>query len=525
MLVAEKNNELAAAQSEIKALRATENLKTRAVDELAGEIDKLDEKLRLTENILEQKKLEISKLKEEKKNALAAQYAAESTLRRVHASQKNDDPVPIEHLLVPLEAEIKMYKNEVASLLEDKKALERLNKAKEAALIETEKILRSALERALIVEEIQNENIELKKQVELCREEYRALEKCNRQKVLEVEKLTQTIWELEEALLAGGSAANVIRDYERQISELNLEMKTLERELARAKVSASRVATVVAKEWKDDNDKVMPVKQWLEDRKTLQAEIQRLKDKLAMAERTAKAEAQLKDKLKLRLKTLEDGLKNVSSPSPNPTTPYSSLKTPKSNQILGFLSNNASLRKIRSTPESRTTATALQKSSVESGVGDENKANRVMRRSLWVSKSRVAEGQVEEDDKVMKTKTYVSSSEPRNDNADNSSREGLFDNGNEDPEKEDVVSGFLYDRIQKEVIGLRKYCEDKDATLAAKNDEIKMLERKVDALTKTMQMELRKAKRENSAKAKESPTENHRNMTKDISLNSSEGSE
>lgn len=41
--------------------------------------------------------------------------------------------------------------------------------------------------------------------------------------------------------------------------------------MARAKVSANRVATVVANEWKDGSDKVMPVKQWLEERKFFQA--------------------------------------------------------------------------------------------------------------------------------------------------------------------------------------------------------------------------------------------------------------
>lgn len=51
---------------------------------------------------------------------------------------------------------------------------------------------------------------------------------------------------------------------------LQEERKTLDRELARAKVTANRVATVVANEWKDANDKVMPVKQWLEERRFLQ---------------------------------------------------------------------------------------------------------------------------------------------------------------------------------------------------------------------------------------------------------------
>jgi hypothetical protein len=48
------------------------------------------------------------------------------------------------------------------------------------------------------------------------------------------------------------------------------EKKTLERELARVKVSANRVANVVANDWKDENDKVMPVRQWLEERKIVQ---------------------------------------------------------------------------------------------------------------------------------------------------------------------------------------------------------------------------------------------------------------
>lgn len=112
------------------------------------------------------------------------------------------------------------------------------------------------------------------------------------------------------------------------------ERKTLNQELARAKISANRVATVVANAGKDGNDKVMPVKQWLEERRVLhvsfwihfhffvrgdklnfdlgngfvrkslfflrvdyfllQGEMQQLRDKLAIAERAARSEAQLK---------------------------------------------------------------------------------------------------------------------------------------------------------------------------------------------------------------------------------------
>jgi hypothetical protein len=47
---------------------------------------------------------------------------------------------------------------QIAILQEAKKALERLTKSKEAALLEAGKILESAMERALIVEEVQNQN-------------------------------------------------------------------------------------------------------------------------------------------------------------------------------------------------------------------------------------------------------------------------------------------------------------------------------------------------------------------------------
>ena len=43
-------------------------------------------------------------------------------------------------------------------------------------------------------------------------EENRILEKTNCQKVQEVEKLSQTIQELEEVVLAGGVAVNAIHD-------------------------------------------------------------------------------------------------------------------------------------------------------------------------------------------------------------------------------------------------------------------------------------------------------------------------
>ena len=61
---------------------------------------------------------------------------------------------------------------QIGRLHEDNKALERHIKSKELALLEAERILRSALERALIVEEVQNQNFELKRQIEICQAQF-----------------------------------------------------------------------------------------------------------------------------------------------------------------------------------------------------------------------------------------------------------------------------------------------------------------------------------------------------------------
>ncbi|XP_038882408.1 microtubule-associated protein 70-5 isoform X3 [Benincasa hispida] len=462
--------------------------------------------------------LEIKRLTTEKKDAVAAQYAAEATLRRVYANQKDDDSLTFASVVAPLEAEIKMYKNEVALLQEDKKALERLTKSKEAALLEAEKILRSALERALIVEEVQNHNFELKRQIEICQEENRILEKTNRQKVIEVERLGQTIEDLEEAILVGGVTANMVRDYKRQIEELHEEKRTLERELARAKVSVHRVATVVANEWKDENDKVMPVKQWLEERKLLQAELQRVKEKLAVCERTAKAEAQLKEKFKLRLKTLEEGLKQIPISPVNSNAFCGSPKTERSNNILGFLTSNG---RKRSTSLSRpSTITESSNILVQTNADYEkatapelNRSNslkkkyvtareNVIKKSMWASgRSRVVDIGEKEGNEMKGNKenrdATITVSKETNDG------EELHNKEPSNLENEDTVSGFLYDKIQKEIINLRKLCEVKDGNLNAKDEEIKMLMKKVDALTKAMEVESKKMKREVAVKEKE----------------------
>ncbi|XVF49855.1 hypothetical protein PTKIN_Ptkin04bG0049600 [Pterospermum kingtungense] len=487
-----KDRELGEAQAEIKALRMSERLRQKAVEELTDELSKMEEKLKLTESLLESKNLEIKKINDEKKASMAAQFAAEATLRRVHAAQKDDDMPPIEAILAPLEAELKLARQEIAKLQDDNKALDRLTKSKEAALLEAERTVQVALAKASMVDDLQNKNQELMKQIEICQEENKILDKMHRQKVAEVEKLTQTVRELEEAVLAGGAAANAVRDYQRKVQEMNEEKKTLDRELAHAKVTANRVITVVANEWKDANDKVMPVKQWLEERRFLQGEMQQLRDKLAITERAAKSEARLKEKYQLRLKVLEDSLRGSSNSVSCSTSDGRSMSNgPSRHQSLGGADNFSKL----------TSNGFLSKRSPSSQLGSSLSSSSVLKHAKGTSKS--FDGGTRSLDRAKVLLNGAGLNVSFNQSSEGT-KEGEAPN-NEKPndflpvDTQDNVPGVLYDLLQKEVVALRKAGHEKDQGLKDKDDAIEMLAKKVETLTKAMEVEAKKMRREVAA--------------------------
>uniref|UniRef100_A0A453R9Z8 Uncharacterized protein n=1 Tax=Aegilops tauschii subsp. strangulata TaxID=200361 RepID=A0A453R9Z8_AEGTS len=463
---------------------------------LTDELERMDEKLKLTEYHLDNKNLEVKKINDEKKAAMAAQFAAEATLRRVHAAQKDDDMPPIEAILAPLEAELKLSRQEIAKLQEDNRALDRLTKQKEAALLEAERTVQIAMAKAAMVDDLQNKNQDLMKQIEICHEENKILDKLHRQKVAEVEKLSQTVRELEESVLAGGAAANAVRDYQRKVQEMNDERKTLDRELARAKVTANRVAVVVANEWKDSNDKVMPVKQWLEERRFMQGEMQQLRDKLAVAERTARSEAQLKEKYQLRLKVLEDGLRGPPSGSSRPPTEGKSFSNGPSRRLsLGGADNMSKVSPngllTRRSPSFHSRSSLSSSSSL------------ILKHAKGTSKSfdggtrSLDRGKVHGNGSHLLNKSTDAVKDREANNADQRSNETTNSNSIE------MVSGFLYNMLQKEVVSLRKACHEKDQSLKDKDDAIEMLAKKVDTLTKAMEVEAKKMRREVAAMEKE----------------------
>lgn len=200
----------------------------------------------------------------------------------------------------------------------------------------------------------------------------------------------------------------------------------------------------------------------------------------------------LQDKFKLRLKTLEEGLKHVSSFSVN------SPKPAKTSNILGFLTSSGGLRKRSSSQPRGSTInsnTPLRQPNIENENANAARelkqadsfkkkycsAENKMRNSLWASRSKIIDSSVKEN-KELKENTDANINKYKNDETAISVElknkaggiEDLRGKGTTQPECEDVVSGFLYDRLQKEVINLRKSCEAKGSSLDAKDREIQV---------------------------------------------------
>lgn len=55
----------------------------------------------------------MKRLCNERKEALSAQFAAEASLRRIHSAQRDEEVVPFDAIIGPLESDIKKYKHEV----------------------------------------------------------------------------------------------------------------------------------------------------------------------------------------------------------------------------------------------------------------------------------------------------------------------------------------------------------------------------------------------------------------------------
>lgn len=215
----------------------------------------------------------------------------------------------------------------------------------------------------------------------------------------------------------------------------------------------------------------------------------------------------------MRLKTLEEGLKSTTSIS---VDLKASCGTPKPGNS-SSIENISGGERTRSVSQPR--ASSINRHSPKPVLEKELKRGNslkmrygfgelLVRKGLWSSRNKVGNMDDLERGKMGRG---------NNDKIKENGSE-VLDNiepyvcGKEDPEsitglnphKDDSVSGFLYDKLQKEVICLRKSCEKKDDYLNAKEEEIKVLMKKVDTLVRALEVESRKMKREAAAREKNS---------------------
>eukprot|EP00899_Mesostigma_viride_P002065 jgi/Mesvir1/1185/Mv25698-RA.1 len=92
-----------------------------------------------------------------------------------------------------------------------------------------------------------------------------------------------------------------------EIQKLGEEKRKVEREFGNKATIATRTSTMR----EDSNDGgAIPFSQWQGERRFLQSQVDSLKEKLAQAEKSLKAEAQLKEKLRNRMEVVEASIKN-----------------------------------------------------------------------------------------------------------------------------------------------------------------------------------------------------------------------
>ncbi|PRQ44514.1 putative microtubule-associated protein [Rosa chinensis] len=323
-------------------------------------------------------------------------------------------------------------------------------------------------------------------------------------------KSLQTVRELEEAVLAGGAAANAIRDYQRKFQEMNEERKTLDRELARAKVTANRVAVVVANEWKDANDKVMPVKQWLEEWRFLQGEMQQLRDKIAITERAAKSEAQLKCEriFEQYCRSTAEG-RRICKPAVDKSFNGGDSGIDWWRRwIVSNSSRRQSLGGADNAPKLSSNGFLSKRTpvrSLSSGTSSVLKHAKGTSKSFDGGTRSLDRGKVLLNGASSNFSVNQSCEGTKDGEAQNNWKGNSDDKPNEfsTVDTEDNVPGVLYDLLQKEVVALRKAGHEKDQSLKDKDDAIEMLAKKVDTLAKAMEVEARKMRREVTAMEKE----------------------
>ncbi|RWW47824.1 hypothetical protein BHE74_00046152, partial [Ensete ventricosum] len=406
---ADKDRELSEAQSEIKALRLSERAREKAVEEVSRFCFMFPSYFHFKD--LHFMHLAVHLCCYTFQDEINSPYSRKFGTRK---PRNFEDVSPKPLILINATSHLQN-----AKLQDDNRALDRLTKSKEAALLEAERTVQIALAKASLVDDLQNKNQDLMKQIEICQ--------VPRRRCLE-------------------------------------EMKILDRELARAKVTANRVAVVVANEWKDASDKVMPVKQWLEERRFMQQDTY-----LQVSRSNEIAILNFQEKFQLRLKVLEEGLR-ISASGTNRTSVdgKSTSNSPSGRQSLGGADN---VTKIVDGFLSKRPSFQMRYSI---------SGSTVLKHAKGASKSFDGGTRSLDRSKVLVNAAGLSMNESSDATESDVSRNSWKENPDKriselpDVDSDDCVSGLLYDMLQKEVITLRKACSEKDQSLKDKDDAIEV---------------------------------------------------
>eukprot|EP00899_Mesostigma_viride_P002523 jgi/Mesvir1/12271/Mv00481-RA.1 len=277
---------------EIRGLKTTLRSNQKIIAEMQEEISRATA-------ALEEKDDRIQALAQAKEQALAAATAAEQMLQ-AHTSRAAPSQV---FAIQSLEAELKAKGAELARIKEERDSAERLLKARDATLASATKKAEGAKSTQSTLVDLENKNRELKAQSAQQQEENRTLAKMLRAKSQLVEKL-QARTAQAEAAISRSDQADRITEMAKTLKDLEEEKKMLERDLARTSAVAARVTAIG-----DREDGMVPVKQWMEERRYLQGQLKRLQEKLAIAEKNAKVDDLVKVKLRQRLDVLEQSMR------------------------------------------------------------------------------------------------------------------------------------------------------------------------------------------------------------------------
>jgi len=106
-------------------------------------------------------------------------------------------------------------------------------------------------------------------------------------------------------------------------------------------------------------------------------------------------------------------------------------------------------------------------------------AENMLKKRIWSSRNKVDDSGEKENeiqvDKNMNLNQFNAESEAEEIKTIVDVNEDFQSKKPNDSCSDDLVSGFLYDRLQREFIKLRKSCETKDSSLQAKDEEIKVI--------------------------------------------------